>query len=121
MVDSSNAKLAFSILARAGNQQGMVLYIDRTSSGQPHDISAQKYVVEACLRALQNIGYNIPTYSSMRIAALNVGLHQDIGLFCAKLAEDNVTTQKSTHQKYQLQNFSQNFHVMMSVMYRNPT
>ena len=27
-----------------------------------------------------------------------------------------VTTQKSTHQKYQLQNFSQNLHVMMSVM-----
>ena len=67
----------------------MVLYIDRTSSGQPHDITAQKYVVQACLRVLQNIGY-IPTYSSMRIAALNVGLHHDIGLFCAKLAEDNM-------------------------------
>ena len=68
----------------------MVLYIDRTSSGQPHDITAQKYAVQACLRALQNIGYNIPTYSSMRIAALNVGLHHDIGLFCAQLAEDNM-------------------------------
>ena len=70
--------IGFSILARAGNQQGMVLYVDRTSSGQPHDISAQKYVVQECLRALQNIGYNIPTYSSMRIATLNVGLHHDI-------------------------------------------
>ena len=68
----------------------MVLYIDRTSSGQPHDITAQKYAVQACLRALQNIGYNIPRYSSMRIAALNVGLHHDIRLFCAKLAEDNM-------------------------------
>jgi hypothetical protein len=68
----------------------MVLYIDRMSSGQPHDISAQKYVVQACLRALQNIGYNIPTYSSIRIAALNVSLHHDIGLFCAQLAEDNM-------------------------------
>ena len=68
----------------------MVLYVDRTSSGQPHDISAQKYVVQECLRALQNIGYNIPTYSSMRIATLNVGLHHDIGLFCAMLAEDNM-------------------------------
>ena len=46
--------------------------------------------MQACLRALQNIGYNIPTYSSMRIAGLNVGLHHDIGLFCAKLAEDNM-------------------------------
>ena len=68
----------------------MVLYIDRTSSGQSHDITAQKYVMQACLRVLQNIGYNIPTYSYMRIAALNVGLHHDIGLFCAQLAEDNM-------------------------------
>ena len=74
----------------AGNQQGMVLYIERTSNDQPHDISAQKYAVQACLRALQNIGYNISTYSSMRIAALNVGLHHDIGLFCAQLAEYNI-------------------------------
>jgi hypothetical protein len=68
----------------------MVLYIDRTSSGQPHDISKQKYVVQACLRALQNIGYNIPIYSSIRIVALNVSLHHDIRLFCAQLAEDNI-------------------------------
>ena len=68
----------------------MVLYIDRTSSSQPYDITAQKYVVQACLRVLQNIGYNIPTYSSMRIAGLNVGLHHDIGLFCAKLVDDNM-------------------------------
>ena len=68
----------------------MVLYIDKMSSGQPHDITAQKYVVQACLRALQNIGYNIPTYSSMRIAALNVGLHHDIGLFCANLADHSM-------------------------------
>ena len=38
-------RIGFSILARAGNQPGMVLYIDRTSSGQPHDITVQKYVV----------------------------------------------------------------------------
>ena len=68
----------------------MILYIDRTSSGQPHDISAQKYAVQACLRVLQNIGYNIPIYSSIRIAALNVGLHHDIGLFYAQLTEDNI-------------------------------
>ena len=35
--------------------------------------------------------------------------------------EVSVTTQKSIHQKYQLQNFSQNSHVMMNVMYSNPT
>jgi hypothetical protein len=63
----------------------MVLYIERTDHIDYHDISAQKYVVQECLRALQSIGYNIPTYSSM--AALNVGLHHDIGLFCAQLAK----------------------------------
>jgi hypothetical protein len=36
-------RIGFSILARVGNQQGLVLYIDRTGSSQPHDISAQKY------------------------------------------------------------------------------
>ena len=60
-------RIGFSILTRADNQHGMILYIDRTRSSQPHDISAQKYVVQACLRELQNIGSNIPTYSSMRI------------------------------------------------------
>jgi hypothetical protein len=83
-------RIGFSILSRAGNQQGLVLYIDRTDSGQPHPISVQKYVVLECLRSLQNTGYNISTYSSMRIRALNVGLHHDIGLFCAQLAEDNI-------------------------------
>jgi urease accessory protein UreF len=43
-----------------------------------------------CLRALQNIRYNIPTYSSMRIGALNVGLHHNIGHYFAQLAENNV-------------------------------
>ena len=50
----------------------MVLYIDRMSSDQPHDINAQKHAMQACLRALQNIGYNIPMYSFMRIGALDV-------------------------------------------------
>ena len=50
----------------------------------------KKYAMLECLRALQNIGYNIPTYSIMRIAALNVGLHHDIGLFCEQLATDNM-------------------------------
>ena len=68
----------------------MVLYIERTGRTDYHDISAQKYVVLECLRALQNIGYNIPTYSSMSIGALNVGLHHDIGLFCAHHVKENI-------------------------------
>jgi hypothetical protein len=68
----------------------MVLYIERMGRAYYHDISAQKYDVQECLRAVQNIRYNIPTYSSMRIGALNVGLHHDIGPFCAQFAEDNI-------------------------------
>ena len=75
-------QIGFSILSRVGNQQGQVLYIDRKGSGQPRHFCAQKYAMLECLRALQNIGFDIPTYSSMRIGALNVGLHHDIGLFC---------------------------------------
>ena len=78
-------RLGFSILARAGNQQGMVLYIERIGRADYHDISAQKYDVLECLWALQNIGYNIPTYS-MRIGTLNVGPHHDIGRLYAQLA-----------------------------------
>ena len=68
----------------------MVLYIERTGRADYYDISAQKYAVQEGLRALQNIGYNIPTYSSMRITALNVGLHHDIGHYCAYLAKNNI-------------------------------
>jgi hypothetical protein len=68
----------------------MVLYIERTGRADYYEFCAQKYAMQDCLMALQNIGYNIPTYSSMRIASLNVGLHHDIGLFCSQLAEDNM-------------------------------
>jgi len=83
-------RLGFSILTKVDNQQGMVLYIERTAHTDYLDISAQKYVVLECLRAHQNIGYNIPTYSSMKIGALDVGLHHDIGHYCAQFVENNI-------------------------------
>ena len=46
--------------------------------------------MQECLRVLQRIGYNIPTYSSMKIGALDVGLHHDIGYYCAQLAENSI-------------------------------
>ena len=48
----TQCQIGFSILSRVVNQQGLVLYIDRTGSGQPHRISAQKYDVLECLRTL---------------------------------------------------------------------
>jgi hypothetical protein len=72
--------LSLKMGVTSGNQQGQVVPILETGSAQPHYISAQKYVVLECLRTLQNIGYNIPTYSSMGIQALNLGRHHDIGV-----------------------------------------
>jgi hypothetical protein len=68
----------------------VLVHIERTGRTDYNDINAQRYVVRDCLLALQDIGYNIPTYSSMRVASLNVGLRNDIGLFCAQLAEANL-------------------------------
>jgi hypothetical protein len=82
-------QIAFCIEARVGPQQGMVVHIDRTGRADYYKICDQRYAVKDCLLDLQNIGYNICTYSSMRIASLNVGLHHYIGLFCAQLAEAN--------------------------------
>ena len=86
----TQCRIGFSILSRAGHQQGLVLYIDRKGSGQPRHFCTHKYVVLECLRALQNIGYDISTYSSTRIGALNVGLHYDIGRYYAQLAKNNI-------------------------------
>ena len=81
MVESSNVELAFLFsLGRVTNKVWFYTSIGRAAVN----------LMTLCLRTLQNIGYNIPTYSTMRIVALNVGLHHDIGLFCAKLAEGNM-------------------------------
>ena len=89
-MDARNVELAFLLSLGWVTNKVKVVPILETGNGQPHYINAQKYAALECLRALQNIGYNIPTYSSLRIAALNVVLHHDIGLFCAKLAKDNM-------------------------------
>lgn len=83
-------QIGFAIRARLGRQQGQIIYITRTGSAQPEYLSAQKYAVVECLNALENIGYKVPTYNSMRMEALDVGLHHDIGTYCASIADNNM-------------------------------
>lgn len=37
----------------------------------PHPVNVYKYVVLTCLSAHVNIGYNVPTFSSIRLQALD--------------------------------------------------
>jgi hypothetical protein len=83
-------RIGYAIRARVGRQQGQILYIARSGSAQPHLISTQKYAVLECLNALEMIGYNFPIYSTMRMGALDVGLHHDIGTYCASIADNNM-------------------------------
>jgi len=50
---------------------------------------AKKYVVLNCLRALGNVGYNIPSFSSMMIRALDEGVRHDVAGLCATVAQHN--------------------------------
>ena len=43
-----------------------------------------------CVEALLYIGYNISSYSSMRISTLEVGLFDDTPKFCTRLATQNL-------------------------------
>ena len=50
------------------------LYISvRRAHAKPNRLWQKKYVVLQCLRALGNVGYNIPSFSSMMIKALDEG------------------------------------------------
>jgi hypothetical protein len=57
---------------------GQIVQVLEMGNRTPHKMNAKKYVVMACLMALANVGYNIPTFSSMLIQALNEDLHNDV-------------------------------------------
>jgi hypothetical protein len=48
-----------------------------------------KYAVKSCLNKLANIGYTLPTLSSMTIQAKDVGSYHDVVGFCARIARTN--------------------------------
>ena len=55
----------------------------------PDKACAQKYVVLACVNKLANIGYTLPTLSSMTIQAIDAGSYNDVAGFCARIARTN--------------------------------
>jgi len=54
---------------------------------QAYQVMAEKYVVLQCLRAFGNVGYNIPSFSSMMIRALDKGVRHDVACLCAMVAQ----------------------------------
>ena len=55
----------------------------------PEKNIAIKYNVKSCLNKLVNIGYTLPTLSSMVIQAIDAGLYHDVAGFCARIARNN--------------------------------
>ena len=68
-----------------------------------HKTSVEKYVVMACLWTLANIGYTMPTYSSVSIQAMDASSYHDVAGFCARVAQNNrndVVSRSRTHSLY---------------------
>jgi hypothetical protein len=83
---AGNVELPFFIEARWGDQ-GYRVEISETGINQPYQVTAEKYVVLECLRALANVGYNIPSFSSMLLRALDEGVLHDVAGLCATVAQ----------------------------------
>ena len=69
----------------------------------PDKAVAQKYVVLAYVNKLANIGYILPTYSSMSMQAMDAGSYHDVAGFCARMAQNNrndMVSQSRTHSLY---------------------
>jgi hypothetical protein len=95
-------RVGFSIAARRG--RGRVVQISDMGRKTPDQAIAQTYVVLACVNNLATIGYNMPTYSSMTIQAIDMGSYHNIAGFCAKMARNNwndVVSRSRTPNLYQ--------------------
>ena len=69
----------------------------------PDKAVAQKYAVLACVNKLVNIGYTLPTYSSVSIQDMDAGSYHDVAGFCARVAQNNrndVVSRSRTHSLY---------------------
>jgi hypothetical protein len=79
-------RIGFSIAARMG--RGIVQISDMRIKA-PQQTVAQKYVVIACVTKLPNIGYTLPTLSSVLIQAINMDMRHNVEEFCASIARNN--------------------------------
>ena len=78
-------RVGFSIAARRGTG---IIQISEVRIMAPNKAIAQKYVVLACVNKLVNIGYTLPTYSSVLIQAMDTGSYHDVTGFCARMAQN---------------------------------
>jgi hypothetical protein len=93
-------RVGFSIIARRGRG---VVQISEVGRKAPDKNIAQKYGVLACVNKLANIGYNLPTYSTMTIQAIDADSYHDVAGFCARMAQNNrndVVSRSRTHSLY---------------------
>ena len=79
-------RIDFSIAARMGRG---VVQISEMGIKAPLQIVAQKYDVIACVTKLANMGYTLPTLSSVLIQAINADMRHDVEGFCASIARNN--------------------------------
>ena len=79
-------QIDFSIAARRGRG---IVQISEIRIKAPQQTIAQKYVVNACVTKLANIGYTLPTLSSMTIQAIDADSSRDVTGFCARIARTN--------------------------------
>jgi hypothetical protein len=77
-------RVGFSIVARRGRCG--VVQISKVGRKTPNQVIAQKYGVLACVNKLATIGYNLNTYSSMKIQSIDAGSYHDLVGFCARIA-----------------------------------
>jgi hypothetical protein len=77
------SRIGFSITVRRGRG---VVQISEAGVKAPEKKIVIKYAVKSCLNKLANIGYTLPTLSSMTIQATDAGSYHDVAGFCAKIA-----------------------------------
>ena len=79
-------RVGFSIAARRGTG---VVQISEVGVKAPEKKVTIIYAVKSCLNKLTNIGYTLPTLSSMTIQAIDAGSYHDVAGFCARIARTN--------------------------------
>jgi hypothetical protein len=95
-------RIGFSIATRRGTRG--VVQISEVERKAPDKGIAEKDGVLACVNKLATIGYNLLTYSSMKIQSIDAGSYHDLAGFCARMAQNNrndVGSQSRTPSLYQ--------------------
>jgi hypothetical protein len=80
------SRIGFSIASRRDTG---VVQISEMGVKAPKKKITTKYVVIACLNKLVNIGYTMPTLSSLTIQVIDAGWYHDVAGFCARIARTN--------------------------------